>query len=403
MNKSFLLLLTLFLLQIHCISESSETANNSIQKKVLAEKDISNKNFLYNVEFLEIDTFGATEKILFQYIGQFVVDRTERVIIADKNDLKVFDSNNNYIKTLGRKGRGPGEFDNFGALELENSLNKLFVYDEMLSRISVFNLNSLAFEHAISINPKTWKHIPELSKSQFKNFKPLNDSLLIVGLINSSDRENKVLNYLLMNDTGKIVSNSLFSYKDYDLYNGQGVPKPIAPNSPVVFPSARSSIIETEIETGEYIYSSWTDYFKIFKHDKNGNTINILEYEFENAQTDEDEIRSVYKYNKVLYAKSNKQAVNKTWPAINNFFLDDEDRIWVSTIIDDEQNYQWYVLKNTGELITKFKWKGERLKRHYKEREIKLVRNGYLYTLEESPDTREKKVVKYKIVLKKRE
>lgn len=72
----------------------------------------------------------------------------------------------------------------------------------------------------------------------------------------------------------------------------------------------------------------------------------------------------------------------------------------MSTIINDENNYEWYILSNDGELLARFTWEGERLKRDRKERQIRTVNNNYLYTKETDNETFEGKVVKYKIVFR---
>jgi len=72
-------------------------------------------------------------------------------------------------------------------------------------------------------------------------------------------------------------------------------------------------------------------------------------------------------------------------------FIDDENRIWVSTIVDNDEVYEWWILENSGELINKFEWP--------RNKPIQTVRNNKLYTIEENPKTFEKEVVQYQILM----
>ncbi|MDZ7680985.1 MAG: hypothetical protein U5J63_04545 [Fodinibius sp.] len=44
------------------------------------------------------------------------------------------------------------------------------------------------------------------------------------------------------------------------------------------------------------------------------------------------------------------------WPVIRSMVIDDQDRLWISTIIEDDRVRQWWVLEHTGQLIAKFRW-----------------------------------------------
>ena len=79
----------------------------------------------------------------------------------------------------------------------------------------------------------------------------------------------------------------------------------------------------------------------------------------------------------------------ETWPAIDNILADDEGRLWVATIVEDLSVYEWWVLEDSGELITKFKWP--------RDEPIEVVKNGKIYTRETDEDTGLQRVVRYGI------
>jgi len=71
---------------------------------------------------------------------KFTVDQKERIYIADYLDqsIKVFDPNGKYIKSIGKKGEGPGEFILIGDLTILPD-GRLFVMDRNTRRISLFD------------------------------------------------------------------------------------------------------------------------------------------------------------------------------------------------------------------------------------------------------------------------
>ena len=79
----------------------------------------------------------------------------------------------------------------------------------------------------------------------------------------------------------------------------------------------------------------------------------------------------------------------ETWPAVQHFLMDDQQRFWISTIIDDRNNYVWWVLKENGELIGRFIWPSEK--------EIQFVRNGKIYVLEADHESGLDQIVRYGI------
>ncbi|TVQ03151.1 MAG: hypothetical protein EA359_10220 [Balneolaceae bacterium] len=79
------------------------------------------------------------------------------------------------------------------------------------------------------------------------------------------------------------------------------------------------------------------------------------------------------------------------WPALNSMQVDDENRLWISTIVEDFDIYEWWLLEESGELITRFEWPRDEL--------IEVVRNGYMYTRETDEETGLQQIVRYKIVM----
>jgi hypothetical protein len=71
---------------------------------------------------------------------------------------------------------------------------------------------------------------------------------------------------------------------------------------------------------------------------------------------------------------------------------DDSNRLWVSTIVEDFDVYEWWVLEDNGELITKFDWP--------RDEPIEVIKNGKMYTRQTDEETGLERIVRYQILLK---
>ena len=170
------------------------------------------------------------------------------------------------------------------------------------------------------------------------------------------------------------------------------------------FPLPNASDRQTRInfDSNNNIYTSWTEDFFIKIFNPQGKYQRSVFYPYQNSSLNEEEIIDSFKYNEEVYQRARKYKYPETWPAIDRFFVDDEDRIWVATITDDVENYEWWVLKSSGELISKFKWPGKRIERARRFRIKPLVKDGYFYLMETDQNTGDSYLARYKITFKQR-
>ncbi|MDZ7715111.1 MAG: hypothetical protein U5J95_02745 [Balneolaceae bacterium] len=78
----------------------------------------------------------------------------------------------------------------------------------------------------------------------------------------------------------------------------------------------------------------------------------------------------------------------ETWPVIYTVVPDDKNRLWVSTIVNEDEVFEWWVLSNTGKLIAKFNWP--------RSKPIEVIKNGYIYTRETEEETELEQIVRYR-------
>lgn len=103
-------------------------------------------------EELVIGEAEGREEYMFQEIGAISVDEAERIYISDwkESQIKVYDQSGKYIRTIGRKGQGPGEFQRIKRIQILPH-NELLVYDGNVRRLSFFSLEG-SFNNSKSIS-----------------------------------------------------------------------------------------------------------------------------------------------------------------------------------------------------------------------------------------------------------
>ncbi len=76
---------------------------------------------------------------IFQYPKFICVDEDNNIYIAEALELsiKVFNKNGKYIKSIGRRGRGPGEFLDITLMSIIDK--KIIVFDNFAAKIVIFN------------------------------------------------------------------------------------------------------------------------------------------------------------------------------------------------------------------------------------------------------------------------
>jgi len=116
--------------------------NKIIPPSLKRARDI--KEIPYKLKF----SLGGLADSVLLLPGQLRTINDKYLYITDFGDFKIktYDSLGNYIKQVGRKGKGPGEFLNLQIVMLSNNNYKFAVIDNRIRRISFFsNLDTLIY------------------------------------------------------------------------------------------------------------------------------------------------------------------------------------------------------------------------------------------------------------------
>jgi hypothetical protein len=84
-------------------------------------------------------TVGADDEDALGFVGDAAIGRDGSIFVADfqARSIHRFDPTGKHVATIGRQGRGPGEFDAISAMAVSG--DTVFAWDEIIFRISAFD------------------------------------------------------------------------------------------------------------------------------------------------------------------------------------------------------------------------------------------------------------------------
>lgn len=376
-------------------SEDRASLNNeeTAQQDVPAHlQDIENLKVLADlspeqeITFTKFQNYGEIyPKLLAPQFGfgrEVAVDANGLVYRADKAErtILVFDEDGKLVKKLGRDGRGPGEFQSIVALDVFE--DHLVAYDSNLGRISTFSTTNHELEEVLTIDFKQWDDIVKASFKRPQTVKVISPETYLISTIKEKKDENYVQSYYQMNAKGQIVSGEIVETENLESHIGStsqghraGIKLTFSTNGQI------------ELSESGQVYHINTGEFLVSQYDTQGKLLQAIYYPFEKTSLDEDAF--VEEQHPNMQSVYDNVDFPDTWPALESLFIDDENNIWVSTIVDDQSVRQWYILDESGDVKATFDWPTES--------EIVIVRNGKMYAEEKDPETKAKVIVGYEI------
>ena len=326
---------------------------------------------------------SSSEGLLIGSIAGVTADDDGRIYIADsdKSGIHVFDEQGEHITTVGRSGKGPGEFGQIKNVRVQGS--KLYALDLSLNRIHRFSIPDWQHEKTVMLFDER-PSIPELRMAQPDSYNLRSDGTIIVGYAENINPltlgDPLSVFYYAINDKGKIISDRIARVKTAPFLGSL---------SSVRFASPFDSRSMVTFAPGGTVYTADSGRFLIKVHDEEGNYRRAVYVARPNVPLDKDALVQSYSGNRRQVIRN--ADVPDTWPALGRLHADDEGRVWAAAVTENRDEYEWWVLEVPGGLIGRFTWP--------RDKDIKHIKDGRLYTLETDPETGRQTVVRYGIEL----
>jgi len=328
--------------------------------------------------------FGDTDDVLIGNINSAVANDEGRVYLADPDQktIHVFQPDGTFIKSIGKEGKGPGEFGNISSLQADEK--NLYAYDFSQRRINVFVLENLTFSHTISLMLEDGD-IEELSGTYPSSYYVLPDNIVLVSFAQpfgtDASQDERMALYYKVNHESRIMSDKIFSTRLAEFLMDRS-------NGGVMIwfsPYGGRPIVETSLSGN--IFSAWSKEFLIHIYSQSGEQLGAWYYPFQKAALSRDEAIN-YHDDENYKRMARNDDIPETWPALNSMFTDDQERLWISTIVEDREVYQWWVMSEDGEPLATFTWP--------RSRSIADIKNGYVYA-RETDEMGLAQVVRYRV------
>jgi hypothetical protein len=346
------------------------------------------------VEFIKETIFESNEEVFLNgFISKLAVDKENRVFLVTSNggapQIYIFDSDGSFIAEVGQHGRGPGEFESIGSIDVGN--DKLYALDTRQQNLVTFSLNDFSLIDDVKLDRSKLKGVPKFIRGS-EIYAIEKKELLIQMKSNTSSKDYRNILFQHLSEDGLIQSDTLLELKNFDL----NIPKELL-SVPVITPYMYSSVVDVSIY-GD-IYSAWTEQSEIRKTSINGIEKPSISYNLEKVPLDFDAL-NISPSKKASYSKYD---IPKNWPAIHTLVVDDKEQLWVSTITNSDSTFQWLVFAKDGTLKASFERAGNRVSRSVLSQPPIIIKNSYWYEKEQDLEKGIDRIVKYKIEFKKRE
>jgi len=346
--------------------------------------------------------FGDNEEVFFASMGDFTVDDSGRVYIADagwgSRSLYVFNAEGSHLKKIAGEGKGPGEFLNLSNLQYRSG--SILFYDSQMQRIMIYSTDSLQLEKTVLTDAQKWQSNSDLEMKRPHEFY-LDEGNNVIAEFQEPPQANKSgirkKYYYRLNSELELISEQLVELNAKKFAHSES-PQNVGDTQVRLmkhFPFfERHFIIPTQ---ADHFFIVDSREFLIKRYDGQGNYQDAFYYPYIAPDvTREDAMQSV---NEMVKSIASDIDLPDKWPAINNIYLDDESRFWVSTITESHKYFRWWVLDESGELLARFTMPGDKYQDPASKQNKVIVKDGYLYQQEKDEKTNQWKVVRYEIEL----
>jgi len=258
--------------------------------------------------------------VLFRPTG-FIVDQNETIYITDSQDqvIKVFDTNGKCIRTIGRKGEGPGEFRSIG-YQIFLPDGRLLVIDFSARRTSIFESSGEFLESHQWFNRLSRLHFATdssyiITEYTFEGDNPLEGRRLFIKEYDFKGNE--------IRSFGEFVPPEMKVHAERNIAIAIGVP-----HSP-------QSIFAID-QTQQYLYHCLNNNYIIEVFDKTGEVFRKIDRPYEPVPfTSKDAKEFLARYEKSRNENIRKMAKQMPMPRIKTItprmIVDDLGNLWVET------------------------------------------------------------------------
>ncbi len=400
MNRLFVTFVSLFLAS--CSAETGRV-QEVIPGHVLEIENLTMFPFdtepVFAIELIPEQTFGDTGEPYLRNVMDSRVDDKGRVLIReminmDAQPLHVYNPDGSYRTQVGRIGRGPGEYNMVSTFSV--SAGKLFLRDMLTRRLHIFDSETYTFERSQKLEDWSVMDHKAVQNMRLFTFYTRDDGNHIAHFYNGLDpaADSVRQTFMLVNSDGDVLNLEPLEIPDrYSILRG-------GQRLPQVVPSIIGGASKFALSGDGTMYAAGPDGFLIKKFDDRWRyqsafyyTVKAPPYDYESLFEGAGQ-KAPSSIRQQPSPAGEIEVPDDINPVLIEMKVDDENRIWTRVRTEDQDTVEWWVLKNTGELLAKFTWP--------RKEPIAEIKNGYLYSEISGFGDEAGKVIRYRIELTER-
>lgn len=366
----------------------------------------------YKIDLVRELSYGDKydDVVYLGYISDFAVDNRGRVFLADAiNDkIHVYRPDGSYLQSIGRSGRGPGEFQTVRRqLIIDTDDEYLHAYDDTNFRISRFSLETLELAGTVNLDMGKWNHIEDLKASRPFRFYSRSDGRYVVRFrvydrtidentgrprIETGFQERGRSQFYVFNAEFEPESDLLYEFD----HSGSLVQKAGSSYRLYTFPFSNKTL--TDISRSGHLYTACSDEFLIRILQPDGSPGRVIYHPMTGAVFNGEDQEAIEEANDFFVRGFPDIDLPDRWPVLDQLKVDDEGRLWISTITESFEKNEWWVLDENGRFMGQFSWPRKLLDQPGEDARNYIIRNGAVYYLStESMNLDEQTVIKYRV------
>jgi|GEM_PF-2708007 len=295
---------------------------------------IYKNNIFYIEEELSIERNSIKHKEeMFQNIVSLVIDAAGNIYILDKKaaNIKIFNKDGDFLKIIGRRGEGPGEF-----VRPENGAfspnNELYVYDSRRLTIQVFSIDG-KFKTQIPFAVPWFEGPKFTSKGEI------------------------IASHGVMAENPKFVLKK-FNNEMESVFTYTSIPMLKLPKVNIFVYTFNTDLKWEVGPKSEIVWGVMTSpKYDLFVHDEDGKYIKKITKEFTPIELTKVEYKRLMKkwFGRVPNTKQFDLIIPRNYPPFQGFILDEEGRIFVHRFVEVEKSKKHYfdVFDDEGKYLTK--------------------------------------------------
>jgi hypothetical protein len=323
----------------------------------------------------ELIRFNEIGDNLLSHIGyNSVVLEDGHILIPDRQHVKLFkaDSTGELIETIGRRGNGPGEFQDITFLS-KSAYGNILIYDQMNQKVIVLDsLGQYDTEFSIPSNSPSGSlsELHEVNEQQYLMIFRSNEYIF--------NENSEQVSYLVTYDIrqNKFSPTIKIDSRPYARRTGGGGGARV--------PYAAADLFAYDYKTADiYLYKS--DGQRIAQLDTSLDTVQVLSLDIESeliTRAEFDTLRAEY----LEYWESMQNLLPEYKAAADQLMIDHKNNFWLKLNHSSEYQ-QWLVASGQGELLQNVQLPKGSILTHISEKHLGVRLDDITFALFEFPQT----------------